>query len=117
MGTVDFSACDTRPDNIQAILDSLDRYRRMLIVHGALTDQRNRYNPEKISTFEEYLQSQLDEKTYDIWANLALLKLYVTSLHSKTLDTPGRKPQELPKHLMRSFSIMITNQLYQIYIS
>jgi len=35
-----------------------------------------RYNPENVSTLERYLELQARENTYDLEANLALLKLY-----------------------------------------
>ncbi|KAG7168175.1 Eukaryotic translation initiation factor 3 subunit K-like [Homarus americanus] len=35
-----------------------------------------RYNPENISTLERYVELQARENTYDLEANLALLKLY-----------------------------------------
>ena len=35
-----------------------------------------RYNPENIATLEQYVELQAKENTYDLEANLALLKLY-----------------------------------------
>lgn len=35
-----------------------------------------RYNPENIATLERYVELQARENTYDLEANLALLKLY-----------------------------------------
>ena len=49
---------DSRPDHIDAILSGLDRY-----------------NPETVSTFQDYVQYQCEKETYDALANLALLKL------------------------------------------
>ncbi|PVD32339.1 hypothetical protein C0Q70_07772 [Pomacea canaliculata] len=36
----------------------------------------DRYNPENLATLERYVQLQAQENTYDIEANLAVLKLY-----------------------------------------
>ena len=54
----DFAA--ERPEHIQTILSGLDRY-----------------NPETTGVFQEYVAAQCEERTYDCYANLALLKLYV----------------------------------------
>jgi hypothetical protein len=50
-----------RPDHIQQILDGLDRY-----------------NPETTGVFQDYVMQQCESQTYDCYANLALLKLYVS---------------------------------------
>lgn len=57
---VSFDYSPDRPENIEAILNGLDRY-----------------NPEVTSTFQEYVAQQCENQTYDCYANLALLKLYV----------------------------------------
>ena len=57
---VSFDYSPDRPENIEAILNGLDRY-----------------NPEVTSTFQEYVVQQCENQTYDCYANLALLKLYV----------------------------------------
>jgi len=49
---------DSRPEHIDNILSGLDRY-----------------NPETVSTFQDYVQYQCEHRTYDALANLALLKL------------------------------------------
>jgi hypothetical protein len=54
-----------RPDHIQQILDGLDRY-----------------NPETTGVFQDYVMQQCESQTYDCYANLALLKLYVSRLAS-----------------------------------
>lgn len=36
----------------------------------------NRYNPEHLKTIEDYVEEQVKENTYDLEANLAVLKLY-----------------------------------------
>ena len=64
---VPFDYAPERPEHIEAILNGLDRY-----------------NPETTSIFQDYVQHQCDEKTYDCYANLALLKLYV---NPQTEDT------------------------------
>jgi hypothetical protein len=50
-----------RPEHIQQILDGLDRY-----------------NPETTGVFQDYVMQQCESQTYDCYANLALLKLYVS---------------------------------------
>lgn len=55
---VAFDAADQRPEHIDAILNGLDRY-----------------NPETTATFQDYVQYQCENQTYDCYANLALLKL------------------------------------------
>jgi translation initiation factor 3 subunit K len=52
-----------RPEHIQQILDGLDRY-----------------NPETTGVFQDYVMQQCESQTYDCYANLALLKLYVCRL-------------------------------------
>ena len=37
----------------------------------------DRYNPDNIPLLEEYVQYQIEEKKYNLDANLALLKLFV----------------------------------------
>ncbi len=59
---VPFDYAPERPEHIEAILNGLDRY-----------------NPETTAIFQDYVQQQCDEKTYDSYANLALLKLCVAS--------------------------------------
>lgn len=41
------------------------------------TDSIDRYNPSNLSWMEEYLQSQVRDGEYDLFANLAILKLCV----------------------------------------
>ena len=53
-----FDKCDTRPANIEAILSGLDRY-----------------NPETTTVFQDYVVQQCEDRTFDCYANLALLKL------------------------------------------
>ena len=55
-----FDFAPERPEHIQVILDGLDRY-----------------NPETTGTFQDYVMAQCENQTYDCYANLALLKLYV----------------------------------------
>jgi translation initiation factor 3 subunit K len=57
---VPFDYAPDRPENIDTILNGLDRY-----------------NPETTTIFQEYVVQQCEDKTYDCYANLALLKLYV----------------------------------------
>ena len=57
---VPFDYAPDRPEHIDAILNGLDRY-----------------NPETTAVFQEYVTQQCDQKFYDCYANLALLKLYV----------------------------------------
>ena len=53
-----FDYAAERPEHIENILNGLDRY-----------------NPETTSVFQDYVQQQCEERTYDCYANLALLKL------------------------------------------
>jgi hypothetical protein len=55
-----FDLAPERPDHMQQILDGLDRY-----------------NPETTGVFQDYVMQQCENQTYDCYANLALLKLYV----------------------------------------
>ena len=57
---VPFDYAPERPEHIDAILNGLDRY-----------------NPETTTVFQDYVASQCENQTYDCYANLALLKLYV----------------------------------------
>ena len=58
-----FDYAPDRPAHIDSILNGLDRY-----------------NPETVTIFQEYVQRQCEDRTYDCYANLALLKLYVNHL-------------------------------------
>jgi len=53
-----FDYAPERPENIDQILNGLDRY-----------------NPETTTVFQEYVAQQCESQTYDCYANLALLKL------------------------------------------
>lgn len=55
---VAFDKCETRPGHIDAILSGLDRY-----------------NPETTTIFQDYVVQQCEERNFDCYANLALLKL------------------------------------------
>jgi len=57
---VPFDYTPERPEHIDAILNGL-----------------NRYNPETTSVFQDYVMQQCENRAYDCYANLALLKLYV----------------------------------------
>ena len=43
-----------------------------------------RYNPETTATFQEYVSQQCEDRTYDCYANLALLKLCVYTFLTST---------------------------------
>ena len=60
---VPFDFAPERPEHMQQILDGLDRY-----------------NPETTGVFQDYVMQQCENQTYDCYANLALLKLYVPPL-------------------------------------
>jgi len=60
----------SRPEHIEEILAGLDRY-----------------NPETVSTFQDYVQYQCENRTYDNLANLALLKLYQFNPHLQKDET------------------------------
>jgi translation initiation factor 3 subunit K len=74
-----FDYSPDRPENIEAILNGLDRY-----------------NPETTSTFQEYVAQQCENQTYDCYGNLALLKLYVTTVF---FATPKKKRRREPRIL------------------
>ncbi|TAQ87339.1 hypothetical protein B7494_g4322 [Chlorociboria aeruginascens] len=61
---IPFDYAPDRPEHIDAILNGLDRY-----------------NPETTNIFQEYVTQQCEDKTYDCYANLALLKLYQFNPH------------------------------------
>ncbi|ERL91876.1 eukaryotic translation initiation factor 3 subunit K [Dendroctonus ponderosae] len=45
-----------------------------------------RYNPDNLPTLERYVEMQSKENTYDLEANLAVLKLYQFNPHSFNID-------------------------------
>lgn len=55
---VAFDYYPDRPENIDTILNGLDRY-----------------NPETTGVFQDYVAAQCENQLYDSYANLALLKL------------------------------------------
>jgi len=59
-----FDKCQTRPAHMEAILTGLDRY-----------------NPETTAVFQDYVVQQCEDRTFDCYANLALLKLYQFNPH------------------------------------
>ncbi|BCS22249.1 CSN8/PSMD8/EIF3K family protein [Aspergillus puulaauensis] len=61
---VTFDKVDTRPAHIEAILSGLDRY-----------------NPETTTIFQDYVVQQCEDRSFDCYANLALLKLYQFNPH------------------------------------
>ncbi|KAJ5523082.1 Eukaryotic translation initiation factor 3 subunit K [Penicillium frequentans] len=67
---VAFDKCETRPANIDAILNGLDRY-----------------NPETTTVFQDYVVQQCEDRSFDCYANLALLKLYQFNPHLTQPDT------------------------------
>lgn len=79
---VPFDFAPDRPEHIDAILNGLDRY-----------------NPETTGTFQDYVMQQCETQTYDCYANLALLKLYVAPVPS-----PSRRLSaiSLCRHLLLS---------------
>jgi hypothetical protein len=76
-----FDKCPTRPPHIDAILNGLDRY-----------------NPETTTIFQDYVSSQCEDKTFDAYACLALLKLYVKLLLVAAC-TPGQYDEEILFHV------------------
>ncbi|KAL8900613.1 MAG: hypothetical protein Q9207_005608 [Kuettlingeria erythrocarpa] len=59
-----FDYAPERPDHINEILNSLDRY-----------------NPETTTILQDYVTQQCEDRSYDCYANLALLKLYQFNPH------------------------------------
>lgn len=58
MATAAFDKCKTRPAHLETILTGLDRY-----------------NPETTTVLQDYVSQQCEDRTFDCFANLALLKL------------------------------------------
>ena len=77
---VSFDYSPDRPENIEAILNGLDRY-----------------NPKVTSTFQEYVAQQCENQTYDCYANLALLKLYVDAFFPYSLQTHWNKKRRIAR--------------------
>jgi len=67
---IPFDYCPDRPENIETILSGLDRY-----------------NPETTIILQDYVQHQCEERTYDCYANLSLLKLYQFNPHLTREET------------------------------
>lgn len=67
---VAFDKCETRPGHIDAILNGLDRY-----------------NPETTTVFQDYVVQQCEDRSFDCYANLALLKLYQFNPHLLQQET------------------------------
>lgn len=67
-----FDYAQDRPEHIEQILNGLDRY-----------------NPETTAVFQDYVMEQCEKQTYDCYANLALLKLYVDCLFPSPISHPG----------------------------
>lgn len=65
-----FDYTPDRPEYIDTILNGLDRY-----------------NPETTEVFSKYVMEQCENRTYDCYANLALLKLYVPLLFTSCLHS------------------------------
>ncbi|OJD13070.1 eukaryotic translation initiation factor 3 subunit K [Emergomyces pasteurianus Ep9510] len=65
-----FDKCKTRPQHIDVILNGLDRY-----------------NPETTTIFQEYVVQQCEDRSFDCYANLALLKLYQFNPHLLHTET------------------------------
>ncbi len=92
---VSFDQAPKRPEHIENILNGLDRY-----------------NPETTLVFQDYVQQQCEEGTYDAYANLALLKLCVyhplfTFTHSLTFFPPSSPSSSI---LMSFFSQQLDKQ-------
>ena len=66
---IPFDYAPDRPEHIDNILNGLDRY-----------------NPETTAVFQDYVMQQCENQTYDCYANLALLKLYVHAPESSKLN-------------------------------
>ena len=82
-----FDFAPERPEHIQQILDGLDRY-----------------NPETTQVFQDYVMQQCESQTYDCYANLALLKLYV---YPST---------NLCRHTTRPVWFSRDEELYHVYL-
>ncbi|KAL8729861.1 MAG: hypothetical protein Q9181_004849 [Wetmoreana brouardii] len=92
-----FDYAPARPQHIDDILNGLDRY-----------------NPETTTVFQDYVTQQCEDRTYDCYANLALLKLYqfnphllrdetVTNILTKSLTVFPSPDFSLCLHLLPSY--------------
>ncbi|KAI4188785.1 MAG: hypothetical protein L6R41_001905, partial [Letrouitia leprolyta] len=92
-----FDYAPERPENIDRILNSLDRY-----------------NPETTTVLQDYVTQQCEDRSYDCYANLALLKLYqfnphllreetVTNILTKALTVFPTPDFSLCLHLLPSY--------------
>lgn len=89
-------APSTRPEDMHELIhgvgELLPLVRRLMI---------DRYNPTNLSFMEDYLMSQVREGTYDLLANLAILKLYVymyiSSVVSDNTGTSSTPIYQIPK--------------------
>ncbi|KAL8808765.1 MAG: hypothetical protein Q9223_003429 [Gallowayella weberi] len=92
-----FDYAPDRPEHIDAILNGLDRY-----------------NPETTTVFQDYVTQQCEDRSYDCYANLALLKLYqfnphllrdeaVTNILAKSLTVFPSPDFSLCLHLLPSY--------------
>ncbi|KAI4148590.1 MAG: hypothetical protein L6R39_002738 [Caloplaca ligustica] len=100
---ITFDYAPERPDNIDQILNSLDRY-----------------NPETTTVLQDYVTQQCEDRTYDCYANLALLKLYqfnphllrdetVTNTLTKSLTVFPSPDFALCLHLLHSYILSPTS--------
>jgi len=92
---VPFDYAADRPEHIETILNGLDRY-----------------NPETTGTFQDYVASQCENQTYDCFANLALLKLYVpcpsshaSRVGSSFVDSKRKRRGYKDEHDLTTFPI------------
>ncbi|KAF2427699.1 ARM repeat-containing protein [Tothia fuscella] len=70
MPIISFDYSPDRPEHIETILNGLDRY-----------------NPETTEIFSKYVMEQCENRTYDCYANLALLKLFQFNPHLSRDET------------------------------
>lgn len=81
-----FDQADSRPEEIDQILNGLERY-----------------NPETTKTFQDYVTQQCEDKTYDCYANLALLKLYVCDPNLAAMGEEGERQEKKDYNDDRTF--------------
>ncbi|XP_035685765.1 eukaryotic translation initiation factor 3 subunit K-like [Branchiostoma floridae] len=75
------------------------------LLHGI-----DRYNPENLATLERYVDLQCKENTYDLEANLAVLKLYVTLNKQTNKQTNCSTLPYIPTWLSSNCTLPKTNK-------
>lgn len=65
--------------------------KHLSVIHILSSALSHRYNPENLATLERYVETQARENAYDLEANLAVLKLYVSTCQIQNSDSTKHK--------------------------